>query len=688
MVTWAVGIDTGGTFTDLAAVDVRTGAEYVTKVPSTPGNPADGILDALRRFSAECGVHLEDVTFLAHGTTVATNAVLEGKGVRAGLLVNRGYRAIYEMRAGTRPTQPDLIDPRYQKPGPLIPLALTREVRGRIGFDGTVIEPLSEDEVRSAVCSLREEGAESIAVVCLFSFMNPAHEERIESIIREVYPGCRVSLSCHVLPVIREYPRLSTTALDAYVGPVVERYLRDLQVRGRNLGLTTRQFYVVQSNGGLMRINLAAQYPNETLLSGPAAGVVFGSRLGEQIGQRNLVTLDMGGTSTDISVIQSGVLSLTRKGSVAGQDVGTPMIEIRTLGAGGGAIAWIDKDGLLKVGPQSAGADPGPACYGKGGREPTVTDANVILGYLDAGSFLGGRVAGNAELAQQALARVGRHLGLGAVETAVGVHRIVNTHMAVGLRLTLAEKGCDPGRFALVAFGGSGPVHAWRLAEDAGISRILVPPHPGIACAIGLLQTDVVHVYLQSYPVDLLAATLIEIGERFRILERRAYSDAAAEGFPEDQVRLIRQMDLRYPHQGYELTVDCPPNELADGDLSSLRSAFDNLHDQVYGISGPEEDVEIVNLRVRSIMPRQRLVGKGFGVSGVGVEPARRGTRPAYFESLGGFIEASIYDRQLLNPGDRLDGPAIVEQLDSTTVVAPGWTGQVDDFGNIVVEKV
>ncbi|MBI2955610.1 MAG: hydantoinase/oxoprolinase family protein [Chloroflexi bacterium] len=684
---WVIGIDTGGTFTDLAAVNVATGTKHVTKVPSTPGNPAEGILGALRTFSLECGAHLGQITFLAHGTTVATNAVLEGRGARAGLLINRGFHAIYEMRAGTRPGQVDLVDPRYQKPRSLIPLSLTRGVSGRVAYDGAIIEPLDEDDVRQAVESLREEGVESIAVVCLFSFMNPSQEERIGAIIREAYPGCRVSLSSQVLPVIREYPRLSTTALDAYVGPVVERYFQDLQLRARREGLNTQQFYVMQSNGGLMRIVLAVHYPNETLLSGPAAGVVFGTRLGEQTGDENLVTLDMGGTSTDMSVIRRGGFSLTREGKIAGQEIGTPMIEIETLGAGGGAIAWIAKDGLMKVGPQSAGAAPGPACYGKGGQEPTVTDANVALGYLDAGRFLGGRMQGSAELAREALARVGRGLGLDAIETAIGVNRIVNTHIAGGLRLTLTDKGCDPSRFTLVAFGGSGPVHAWRVAEDVGIPRIIIPPHPGIGCAIGLLQTDVIHVYMQSYLVDLGTALLGEINERFVSLEKRAYEDASVEGFPREDVRLVRQLDLRYPHQSYELSVDCPLHELTEEDRALIRAAFDAQHEQVYGISGPDEKVEVVNVRVRSVVPQRHTTAMQTEKQPDAGEGGPRGRRMAYFEALGGFAEAMVYDRALLSPGNRVPGPAIVEQLDSTTVIGPAWLGRVDTFGNIIIEK-
>ena len=469
--TWHVGIDTGGTFTDLAAIDSASGQRYVTKVPSTPRNPARAILDALDRFVDEVGISLGEVSFFAHGTTVGTNAVLEGKGARAGLLITRNFSGIYEVRGGIRPSRVELIDPRYQKPAPLIPLHLTRYVDERVSYDGSVAEELDADSVRRAIEELRAEGVESLAVLCLFSFMNPSHEQRIGEIAADLAPELRISLSSTVLPVIREYIRLSTTALDAYVGPVVSRYFIELDGSLKAVGLNTGQSYVMQSNGGLMRITLAADYPNEILLSGPASGVVFALELGHQLGRGDLVTLDMGGTSTDISVIRESVIGHTREGKIAGQEIGTPMTEIHTIGAGGGTVAWVGGDGLLKVGPRSAGAEPGPACYGRGGTEPTVTDANVVLGYLDPTRFLGGRMQGDAKLASGALERTGDRLGLGTLETAIGVNRIVNTHMAIGLRLTLEAKGCAPGSFVLAAFGGAGPLHAWRVAEEVGIPR-------------------------------------------------------------------------------------------------------------------------------------------------------------------------------------------------------------------------
>ena len=681
--TWMVGIDTGGTFTDLAAVDPEGNRRYVTKVPSTPANPVDGIREALRTFERECEASLADVAFFAHGTTVGTNAVLEGKGSTTGLLMTEGFNAIYEVRGGIRPGKVELVDPRYRKPEPLVPLRRTRYVRERVGFDGTVMQELDEDTVRTAVRELREEGVDSIAVLCLFSYVNPAHEERIGEIVSEEYPGCRVSLSSRVLPVVREYIRLSTTVLDAYVGPVVARYFEELDERLSGDGLTTSQSYVMQSNGGLMRIGLAAAHPNEILLSGPAAGVAFAMRLSERCEQPNLVTLDMGGTSTDVSVIRDGEASHTRQGNIDRQEIGTPMIEIHTLGTGGGTIGWIGKDGLLKVGPQSAGANPGPACYGRGGEDATVTDADVILGYVDPERFLGGKMTGDRDLAEAALARLGGELGLDALQTAIGIHQIVDTQMAIGLRLTLEAKGCDVSGFSLVPFGGAGPVHAWRIAEAVGIPRLLIPLSPGIACAAGLLETDIVHVYMQSAigRIDTVDAAALE--ERFDALIERARRDTEIEGFTPDEVTILRQLHVRYPHQGYELSMDWPDEPVTEQGLQRLRKDFDLRHEEVYGTSAPDELVEIVNVRVRSVVPRPRQDARLSAQASGSAEEAKIGERDVHFESLGGYVATPVYDRSLLRPGMTIAGPAIVEQLDCTSVIGPRWSGEVDEFGNI-----
>jgi N-methylhydantoinase A len=491
-----------------------------------------------------------------------------------------------------------------------------------------------------------------------------------------------------VLPVIREYVRLSTTALDAYVGPAVRDYFEELDRRLAGDGLATNQAYVMQSNGGLMRIPLAAAHPNELLLSGPAAGVAFALRLGERTGEHSLITVDMGGTSTDVCVIRDGEAARTREGEIDGQQIGTPMVEIHTLGSGGGTIGKLGNDGLLKVGPQSAGADPGPACYARGGTDPTVTDADVMLGYMDPERFLGGKMKGDRALAEKALQDLGDELGLSALETAIGIHRIIDTHMAVGLRLTLEAKGCDASAFVLVPFGGAGPVHAWRIAESVGIPRLLVPASPGIGCAMGLLETDVVHLYMQSAVSRIDQTDPASLERVFVGLMERARADSELEGFAEDEVTVSRELDIRYPHQGYELAMECPDGPLDSEGLNELRLAFDQRHVEVYGTSAPDEPVEVVNARVRTVVQRS-VRDQTERAEGTATSPdaAQTDTRDVHFKSLGGFVPTPVYDRAALEPGTRIAGPAIIEQLDATTVVGPGWSGAVDRLGNLPLKR-
>ncbi|HEY5348135.1 MAG TPA: hydantoinase/oxoprolinase family protein [Candidatus Lustribacter sp.] len=685
---WMVGIDTGGTFTDLIAVEPRSGTFRLCKVPSVPDDPSSAVLDALEELFAT-GIDPADVALLVHGTTVATNALLEAKGARAGLLVTRGFRAIYEARGWSQPNATDLIDPLYKKPAMLVSQYLTEEVTERLDYHGDVLVPLDEDDVRRAVRALRAKGAETLAVCLLFSYVSAAHERRIAEIVSEEVPEWRVSLSSTVLPVIREYPRLSTTVIDAYVGPIVERYLVRLGERLNERSVTTPQRFLMQSNGGLMRLSIGARFPNQTLLSGPAAGVVAATELGRLTGARHLITLDMGGTSTDISVIVDGQVLETSEGRIAGQDIASPMLKVRTLGAGGGTIAWIGRDGLLKVGPRSAGAVPGPACYMRGGDEPTVTDANLVLGALSAGSPLAGKYRLDGELAERAIrTRVAEPLGLDLVDAAAGIVRIVNTNMAVDLRLALQEEGQDPRRFALVAFGGAGPLHAAQLARDLKIPRVLVPPYPGINCATGLLQTTVKHSYLRStiglldsFPVERMQALFAE-------LEAQALGDVAEEGFARAAVVLRRQIDLRYLHQGYQLTIDVPVRDVSDADKPALKAAFDALHRRIYGQAADREPAEIVTFRLQAEIPIDRFTFVAADEERAGdASQACEGTRPLYDLDRRAFVEATVYDRARFVPGDRFPGPAIVNQFDATTVVLAGWQVFVDPYRSLVIEE-
>ena len=684
MAEWMVGVDTGGTFTDLVAFEPLTGELRTIKVPSVPADPSSAVINALDELFRS-GLAPREIGFLVHGTTVATNAVLESAGVRAGLLITRGFRAVYEARGWVRPDPNELLDTFFRKPPLLVPQSRTEEIPERMDYRGTVLEPLDEQAVRAAARRLNAGGVQAVAVCYLFSFRNPLHEERTVEILAEEEPAWRISLSSRVLPVIREYPRLSTTVVDAYVGPIMERYLVNLDRRLKERGITTPQIFLMQSNGGLMRITMGARFPNQTLTSGPAAGVVAGAALARGTGRRNFVTLDIGGTSTDISVIADARASETSSGRIAGQDIGTPMLAVHTLGAGGGTVAWIGRDGLMKVGPQSAGAVPGPACYGRGGTAPTVTDANLILGALGTKSVLGGRMALDRRLAEQAIMDVARPLGLDLVTAAAGIVKIVNTNMAVDLRLAFQSRGEDPRRFALLAFGGAGPLHAAYLARDLGIPEVVVPLHPGLTSAMGLLQTDVRHLYLRSavgllssYPVD-------EINAIFAELRRRAMDDVSEEGLDVTELRLKQQIDLRYLHQGYHLTVDGPDGEITQTHKQPIKAAFDDLHRRTYGASAPEEDAELVTLRVVSEVPVPHL--RLPRIAAGRVADARTGERPLYDLTSAEFANAYVYDRARLGADDRIAGPAIVEQYDSTTVVLAGQALTVDDFGNLLITE-
>ena len=684
MGVWLVGVDTGGTFTDLIAVEQTTGELRRAKVPSVSGDPSAAVLDAMDKLFAD-GINPGDISLFVHGTTVATNALLEGKGVRTGLLITRGFRAVYEARGWSQPRGSDLLDTFYQKPPLLAPQWLTEEVRERLDYRGEVVTPLDEAGLRDSVHRLKAKGVEALAVCFLFSFLNPDHERRAAEIVAEVAPECRISLSSNVLPVIREYPRLSTTVIDAYVGPTIADYLMRLERRLIERGLKTPQLFLMQSNGGLMRISLGARHPNQTLLSGPAAGVIAGAELARVTRRRHVITFDMGGTSTDISVIVEGRLLETTQGQIAGQDIGTPMLRVRTLGAGGGTIAWIGKDGLLKVGPRSAGSVPGPACYGRGGEEPTVTDANVAMGALSGDTVLAGSLRIDAGRAARAIETVAKPLGLDVLQGAAGILRIVNTQMAVDLRLALQEQGQDPRKFARVAFGGAGPLHAAALARSVGIPTVLVPPYPGLNCAIGMLQTSVRHSYLKSEVGVLSRFPTGRMNDLFRELREQALAEASEEGFAHEAVKLTRLLDLRYPHQGYTLPVACPA-DITDADKARLKHAFDEVHLQVYGQSAPREDAEIVTFRLQAEIEVPRLELPALAHGDGRAERALKGERPLFDIDDNRFVRAAVYDRQALMAGDRIAGPAIIDQFDATTVLLGGQTATVDDTATLIIQ--
>jgi N-methylhydantoinase A len=676
-----LGVDVGGTFTDLAVWDVTRGRPAVFKLPSVPSNPAEGILEGIRAILARESLAAADLEFVAHGTTVATNALLEKKGARTAVLTTRGFRDLLEI---ARQKRPDLYDLQADKPGPLVSRDLRLEVGERLRPDGTVLEKLRLDDVREALDRLAGNDVAAIAVCFLYSFLDPSHERLAADEIRTRLPGAYLSLSSDVSPEFREYERLSTTVLNAYLGPTISRYVRRFGEEVRKLGVPGAPF-INQSNGGIISIAAAAEQPVRTLLSGPSAGVMGAAWVARAAGVAGrpdapgLITFDMGGTSTDVARVEGGAPVIASERTVDGYPVRIPTLEIESVGAGGGSLASVDSGGALKVGPESAGAMPGPACYGRGGTRPTVTDANVVLGRLPASHLLDGGMALHADRAAAAMDTLASALGVSRVEAARGVLSVVQTNMLGAIRVVSVRKGYDPRGYTMVAFGGAGPLHAAALARDLGIRRVLVPPAPGILCALGLLveplRLDLVRTRVQ-------ALDTAELGHAFDGLETEARAWLDREGVPPAQRTLERAFDMRYLGQNFELRVPEPPG----GDSAALREAFFREHERVYGYFAGDEPVQIVNLRLTALgAPPPLAMPPLAPARAADPREAQAGEREVWFDETAGFTRTPVYRRERLLAGHGLPGPAVVEQMDSTTIVLPGQTATVDAYGNLMI---
>jgi N-methylhydantoinase A len=684
---YRVGVDVGGTFSDFVILDESTGAIRVLKLPSTPADPSLAVLDGVSRLTAS-GVPPAAIAFFSHGTTVATNALLETKGATTGLLVTEGFRGIFEVQDQTRGYGAATYDLSFERPPLLVPPRLTAEIPERVDYQGRILRPLDEPAAREAVRGLRAAGVESLAVCLLFSFMHPEHEQRLAEIIRDEIPDGFVSLSSSVVPQIREYYRMSTTVINAYVAPKLARYLDHMQARLRDSGVRTGQLFVMQSNGGVTTFGSAAERAVTTVLSGPAAGVIAGAALAAAAGYDHVITFDMGGTSADIALVERGEAPETTRGKIGGRDIAVPMLDINTISAGGGTIAWVDRGGVVQVGPQSAGADPGPACYGRGGTRPTVTDANLVLGYLNPDYFLGGEVRLDRAAAERAIReQVADPLGIDPLRAAAGIVEIINVHMEQGIKAVSSERGYDLREFALVAFGGAGPLHAARLAATLDIPWVLVPPHPGVTSAMGLLMSDVKHDYVRSRLQDLDTAAPADIQEMLGELADRARADLRAEGFADDLITLQPLLDLRYAGQGYELSVPAPGGTFDAAALLAVRAQFDALHERLHGHQAPGEAVEIVSYRLVAFARVPRIELQREAAAGGDLGAARRGERQAFFPELAAPVACPVFDRTRLSTGVRLEGPAIVEQLDSTAVIYPHQVAVVDDYRNLVIRS-
>jgi N-methylhydantoinase A len=685
MARYRVTVDTGGTFSDFVHLNEATGEISIAKVPSTPDDPSRAILAGIEAFIAS-GIAAGDIGYFCHGTTVGTNALLEGKGATTGLLVTEGFSGIYPVGEQARPYGTAIFDVMYDKPPPLVPPRLTGEVKERVDFRGNVLRELDEAALRDTVRELKAQNIESLAVCLLFAFLHPEHEARVRAIVREEMPDCSVSLSSDVLPQIREYYRLSTTVINAYLQPILARHIARLDRRLAGAGVATRQKYIMQSNGGMATFAAAARRAVTTVLSGPAGGVTAGvlaCRLGD-LG--NVITFDMGGTSCDVALIKDGAPLLANRGKIEGRDLAVPMLDINTVSAGGGTIAEVDRFGVLRVGPHSAGAVPGPACYGRGGEAPTITDCNLLLGYLGEDNFLGGRMRLDAAKARAAVdAKVAQPLGLPVVAAAEGIVRVIDVKMQEAIKAISTMRGHDLRDFMLLAFGGAGPVHAGRIARDLGMAGVIVPLYPGVFSAIGLLMSDVKHDYIRSQLTPLSEATCEAVKGMFEHLAGQAFEELRGDGFASDRIRIERALDMRYAGQGYEIAVPCPTEPIGSADLKQLRVGFDQQHRSMFGHMAPEEPVEIVSYRVRGIGLVPPVAMPKFERAGGTLADARRELRHARFD--GEDLDCPVYQRERLDVGLEFAGPAILDQFDCTTVICPGQTARVDEWKNLIVAQ-
>jgi N-methylhydantoinase A len=680
MPRYRVAVDTGGTFSDFVYLNEDTGAVTITKVPSTPDDPSRAILQGVEALIAQ-GVPAADVSYFCHGTTVGTNALLEGKGVKTGLLVTQGFRGIYEVAEQARPYGTAIFDVMYDKPKPLVPQSLTGEVKERVDFRGNVLVPLDEAALRQALRELKPHNIEALAVCLLFSFLHPQHEERVRDIALEEIPGCNVSLSCEILPQIREYYRLSTTVINAYLQPILARYVANLDRRLAQAGVMTRQKYIMQSNGGMATFGEVARTAVTTVLSGPAGGVTAGAYACRMTGFPNIITFDMGGTSCDVALIKDGEPVFASRGKIEGRDLAVPMMDINTVSAGGGTIAKVDRFGVLEVGPQSAGAVPGPACYSRGGEIATITDCNLVLGYLSPNNFLGGRMVLDRAKAERALDTVAKPLSLGAEAAAEGIVRIIDVKMEEAIKAISTMRGHDLRDFMLLAFGGAGPLHAARMARDLGMAGVIVPLYPGVFSAIGLMMSDVKHDYIRSRMTAITELTPDDVNAVFAQLEAQARDSLRRDGFTDREIRIDRAIDMRYAGQGYEITMACTADET--NQLAVLRKSFDVEHKNQFGHMAPEEPVEVVSYRVRGVGLVPPVSMPKFSSEGKTLADALIETRLVRFD--GASVPCPVYQREKLDVGLTLRGPAILDQFDCTTVICAGQVARVDEWKNLIV---
>ncbi len=684
---YVLGVDIGGTFTDFSLLD-KDGHIALWKEATTPKNPTEAIQRGIRALAEQAEMSLDKfldrLDLFVHGSTIATNTVIQRNGPKTALLCTEGFRDVIHFRDGFKP---DRYNIQLQPPEDFIPRYLRIPIKERVNYTGEVVAPLEEDSVHAAAAKLKNAGVESVAVAFLWSIMNAAHERRVKAIIEEKLPGVPVVLSSDVLPMIREWERTTCAVLSAYVIPGIARYMVELEEFLHGNGFR-HPLLIMQLNGGSSTVNKILHRPIYTLASGPAAAPIAGLHCSQRVGMENVITIDMGGTSFDVSMVTDGTPTLTRELRVHDLPVGVAAVDVHSVGAGGGSIAWIDKGGALQVGPQSAGAEPGPACYAQGGTDPTCTDANVVLGYINPDYFLGGRREINVELSERAIENlIAKPLGLTVPEAAHGIFRIINNNMVDAIRVVSIERGIDPRHYSLVVGGGAGAIHAGMLGRTLGMKTAIIPRYSGVFCSVGMIVSDVRHDYMQAFATNTKRFDLEGANKVIADLERKALDDMIEEGFPEGEVTLTRFADAKYPAQIHELTVPLKADgPLTEAHIDEMAEAFHDLHERMFSYSVRESSVDFFHWRVIAHRAVQSPQTPELPETGEPVTKVQKGTRRVYFGDIDDYRDTKIYDGDRLNRGMMITGPAVVEQQNTTIVVFPGQKLEVNEYGDFVLE--
>ena len=678
---YRIGIDVGGTFTDVTLLNSETGRYYTYKLSSTLQDQSLAIANGTKETLELYGVPVSEIEYFGHGTTVATNMIIERKGAKTALITTKGFRDLLEIGRQTRPSLYNIME---DKPETLVKRSLRKEISERVTAKGDILRDVDRDEVRAVLKELKEQGVESIAVCFLFSFLNSRNEKIVEECIKEVWPEAYYSVSSTILPEFREFERLSTTVINSYLGPRMKMYIHNLRQRIKEVGVTVEP-YITQSNGGVMSISSTIQTPVQTALSGPSAGVMGAVYIAEAAGFKDIITYDMGGTSTDVSLVKDGIAEYTTKRKVCGLPSGVPMIDVHAVGAGGGSIAQIDNAGALKVGPESAGANPGPAAYGLGNENPVVTDANLVLGRINPHYVLGGRLKIDAELSKKAVKKkIADPMGIGTEEAALGIVKVVNSNMARAIRVITVEKGHNPSDFTLVAYGGAGPLHAVHLAQEMGIRTVLIPPAPGALCALGLLTADIKKSYVRTAIASYDEITPEQINAIMSSLRDEGSAWLDSEKVPNERRKFHGIAEMRYVGQNYELQVEIPTENITASDIEKMKRDFFVAHEKNYGYYNPNAPVQFVNFRCEAtgIVKKPNLAELETTLD----DPSKAeiGRRVVHFEESGA-VDCPVYDRAKFGRAERVNGPCIIEQMDSTTVVPPNTWFSIDKFGNLII---